>query len=102
VWVARGIIHANHKRFDDARRALETAVALGARSPDAFCYLAASIMQSAPNRKADAEAAVRRALLLTPDDRWVKAFADRIRLGGGDYEVPVPGRLFRTRPPQDW
>jgi tetratricopeptide (TPR) repeat protein len=102
VWVARGIIHAAHQRFDPARRALETAMTLGARSPEALYYLADSTIRSAPDRLADAEAAVRKALLLAPDDPSLKALAYRIRRADGDYEVPDPGRLFRTRPPQDW
>ncbi len=34
VWLAHGIILNTHQRFEDARRALETAVALGARVPE--------------------------------------------------------------------
>jgi Flp pilus assembly protein TadD len=34
VWVARGMILAAHQRSSEARQALETAVALGARSPE--------------------------------------------------------------------
>jgi tetratricopeptide (TPR) repeat protein len=35
VWVAKGMILAAHQHFDEARRALDTAVTHGARSPEA-------------------------------------------------------------------
>jgi tetratricopeptide (TPR) repeat protein len=35
VWVAKGMLLAAHQRFDEARRALHTAVTHGARSPEA-------------------------------------------------------------------
>lgn len=34
VWVARGMIQASHGHTEEARKSLETAVALGARSPE--------------------------------------------------------------------
>ena len=158
VWVARGIILAAHRHFEEARRALETAVSLGARSPEAFFYLADSTVRSAPGRIGDAEAAVREALKLAPEDPWIQTLAGRIAYQKGDYltaaerqqnairlrpgsveahrdlaqsytalgrkqeaqaqkaiaqaiqkdspdqgaEAPDPGKLFQTRPPQDW
>src|SRR5205814_289564 len=72
VWVARGIIQAAHGHFEDARRALETAVTVGARSPEAWFYLADSTMRSAPDRIADAEIAIRKALSLAPEDGWIQ------------------------------
>ena len=40
VWVARGMIFAAHKQPAEARQALETAIALGARSPEVRDVLA--------------------------------------------------------------
>ena len=124
VWVARGIILAAHRHFEEARRALETAVSLGARSPEAFFYLADTTVRSAPDRIGDAEAAVREALKLAPEDPWIQTLAGQIAHKKGDYktaaerkqnairlqkdspdkaaDAPDPGRLFQTRPPQDW
>jgi predicted Zn-dependent protease len=158
VWVARGIILAAHRHFEDARRALETAVSLGGRSPEAWFYLADSTIRSAPDRIGDAEAAVREALKLAPEDGWIQTLAGQIAYKNGDYktaaerqqrairlrpgsaeahqdlaqsyaalgrkqdaqaekeiaqaiekessdkgaEAPDPGKLFRTRPPQEW
>ena len=42
VWAAHGIALAAHGHFDAARRTLETAVALGARSPEVRSCLAES------------------------------------------------------------
>jgi len=158
VWVARGIILAAHRHFEEARRALETAVSLGARSPEALFYLADTTIRSAPDRIGDAEAAVREALKLAPEDPWIQTLAGQIAYKKGDYktaaerqqnairlrprsieahkdlarsytalgrkqeaqaqtdiaqaiqkdstdkaaEAPDPGKLFETRPPQDW
>jgi tetratricopeptide (TPR) repeat protein len=46
VWVARGLMLAAHQRAVEARRAFETAVALGARTPDASDL--ARLFQSKP------------------------------------------------------
>jgi predicted Zn-dependent protease len=124
VWVARGIILAAHRHFEEARRALETAVSLGARSPEAWFYLADATVRSAPDRIGDAEAAVGEALKLAPEDPWIQTLAGQIAYKKGDYktaaerqqnavrlrkdspdkgaEAPDPGKLFQTRPPQDW
>jgi Flp pilus assembly protein TadD len=156
--VARGVILAAHRHFEEARRALETAVSLGARSPEAWFYLAESTIRSAPDRTGDAEAAVREALKLAPQDSGIQTLAGQIAYQKGDFktaaerqrkaiqlrpgsaeahrelaqsyaalgrkqdaqaekeiaqamekespdkgdEAPDPGRLFRTRPPQEW
>jgi predicted Zn-dependent protease len=137
---------------------LETAVSLGARSPEALFYLADTTIRSAPDRIGDAEAAVREALKLAPEDPWIQTLAGQIAYKKGDYktaaerqqnairlrprsieahkdlarsytalgrkqeaqaqtdiaqaiqkdstdkaaEAPDPGKLFETRPPQDW
>lgn len=40
VWVAQGIILAAHQHAEEGRKALETAAALGARSPEVLGALA--------------------------------------------------------------
>ncbi|MEO8592794.1 MAG: tetratricopeptide repeat protein [Candidatus Solibacter sp.] len=102
VWVARGILAHAHQRFDEARKSLETASALGARSPEAYYYLADSTLRSAPKRRKDAEDAIRKAQQMAPDDEAIKALAARIAKGTGEVKSPDPGKLFRTRPPQEW
>jgi len=109
-WVAHGIILSTHRRFEEARQALETAVALGARSPEAYYYLADCTLRSAPQRIDAAKAAIRRALQLAPDDPWIRSLARRLEQprasprgpsGAGD-EPPYPARLFLEKPPRDW
>jgi tetratricopeptide (TPR) repeat protein len=39
IWVARGVAMATHGRFEEARQALETAISLGAHSPEVYFYL---------------------------------------------------------------
>src|ERR1019366_8847087 len=56
-WVARGIVLETHGGFEEARQALETAVSLGARSPETYYYLADSTLRSTPKRIDAAEKA---------------------------------------------
>ena len=104
-WVARGIVLENHGSFEDAHRALETAISLGARSAQAYYYMADSALRSTPRRIDDAQAAAAQALKFAPDDPWVKALPGRI---ASEKNAPANGnppyliQLFQTTPPQDW
>ena len=110
VWVARGVVFAAHSNFAEARKALETAVALGARSPEAFYHLADCTLHAAPDAINIAEAAVARALALAPEDPWAHVLAAQIAVKKGEQltvspqnvKSADPYRLFQTRPPQDW
>lgn len=99
VWVARGIIQAAHGQCEEARRILGTALTLGARSPEAFFYLADCTLRSAPDRLDDAEAAIARALRLAPDDAWVAELGGRVANRRGDYKTAVEreGTAVRLR-----
>jgi tetratricopeptide (TPR) repeat protein len=99
-WVARGIILGTHKHFEEARQALETAVALGARSPEAYSYLAECTLRTAPKRMEAAEKAIRQALKLAPDDPWVQSLAGRIAFAKGEYATAVERQreAIRLRP----
>jgi tetratricopeptide (TPR) repeat protein len=109
-WVAHGIILETHKHFEEARQALETAVALGARSPEAYYYLADCTLRSAPQRIDAAQAAIRQALKLAPDDPWIQSLAGRLGQvrtiqrdpSGTENEPPYTTRLFLLKPPRDW
>lgn len=121
IWVAHGVILATHQHFEQARQALETAVSLGARSPEAYYYLADSTLRSAAGHSDAAEAAIQHALRQAPDDPWILALAGRIAFANGDYQVaaerrreaarlgpamdqepPYPTRLFLQKPVRDW
>jgi superkiller protein 3 len=97
AWVARGMIHAAHEQYGAARQALETAVALGARSPEALAHLADCIRRSAPDRTSDAKSAAQRALRLAPGDPWIQSLTD-----GKSPDPPDPRGLFQSRPPREW
>ena len=109
-WVAQGVILATHQRLEEARQALETAVALGARSPEAYYYLADCTLRSAPKRTDAAEAAIRQALKVAPSDPWIRSLARRIEEArrtqrppsNAEGEPPYLTRLFLEKPPRDW
>ncbi|HYW42922.1 MAG TPA: tetratricopeptide repeat protein [Bryobacteraceae bacterium] len=63
VWVAHGIILDTHRHYEEARQALETAIALGARGPETDFFLADSKLRPGPARKDAADTAVRQAYL---------------------------------------
>jgi protein SCO1/2 len=121
IWVAHGVILAAHQHFEQARQALETAVSLGARSPETYYYLADSTLRSAAGHSDSAEAAIQHALRQAPDDPWILALASRIAFANGDYqtaaerrreavrlgpamdqEPPYPTRLFQQKSTRDW
>jgi tetratricopeptide (TPR) repeat protein len=97
VWLAHGMILHTHQRYEEARHALETAVELGARSPETYFYLADCELHSGPSRKDAAEAAVRQALNLSPGDPWIQSLAGRIAFARGDYPLAVERQRAAVR-----
>jgi tetratricopeptide (TPR) repeat protein len=97
AWVARGMIHASHEYYAEARQALATGVSLGARSPEALAHLADSIRRSQPPDDAAAESAIQRALRLAPADPWIQKLA-----AGKSVDPPDPRRLFESCSPREW
>jgi tetratricopeptide (TPR) repeat protein len=87
VWVAHGIILATHRHYDEARRALETAVALGANSPETYYFLADCTRNG--GGKDAAESLIRQALKLSPGDPWIQALAGRIAFERGEYQLAL-------------
>jgi tetratricopeptide (TPR) repeat protein len=85
VWVAHGIILAAHRHYEEARQALETAVALGAGSPETYFFLADCTLRA--GRKDAAEPLIRQALKLSPGDPWMQALAGRIAFERGEYQL---------------
>jgi tetratricopeptide (TPR) repeat protein len=111
IWVARGVVLETHQHFEEARQALEIAVVLGARSSEAYCYLADSSFRSTPARTDAAEVAIRKAVSLAPEDPWIKSLAGKIAsaksgrrdaMTGVDQEPPYAGKLFLGKPPREW
>jgi tetratricopeptide (TPR) repeat protein len=89
VWLTHGIILETYKRYDEARQMIETAVALGARTSETYFYLSESTYYSAPDKLDAAEAAIKTALELAPQDPWSRALAGRIALDKHDYAEAI-------------
>jgi tetratricopeptide (TPR) repeat protein len=87
VWLAHGIILATHRHYEESRQALETAVALGAGSPETYFFLADSNLRA--GRREAAEPLILQALKLSPSDPWIQALAGRIALERGEYQLAV-------------
>jgi tetratricopeptide (TPR) repeat protein len=93
-WVADGIILATHRRYEEARQRLETAVALGASSPETYFFLADCTLRV--GRKDAAEKLAQQALKLSPGDPWIQALAGRIAgKAASNDEPPYLSRLFQ-------
>jgi predicted Zn-dependent protease len=100
VWLARGVILDSHQRYNEAQQALETATALGARSPEAYFFLADSALGSTPPQKDAAETAIREALKLSANDPWIQSLAGRIALARGEFQLAANRQqaAIRLRP----
>ncbi|MBZ5620106.1 MAG: tetratricopeptide repeat protein [Acidobacteriia bacterium] len=93
VWTAHGMILSIHRHFEEGRKALETAVALGAAGPEVYFYLAGCALRSvaggpSSGREA-AEVAIGKALQQAPEDAWIQALAGRIALERGNYALSL-------------
>ncbi len=93
AWTVLGMILDRRGRFEEARRALETAAALGESGPAFHFHLADSALGS--GKKEIAETAIAQALRLSPDDPWVAELGGRIALDRGDRGVAIE-RLRRS------
>jgi tetratricopeptide (TPR) repeat protein len=87
VWLAHGIILDTQRHYEEARQALETAVALGAIGPETYFFLADCTLRA--GRKDAAEPLIRQALKLSPGDPWIQALAGRIAFERGEYQLAV-------------
>jgi tetratricopeptide (TPR) repeat protein len=89
AWAALGMILDVHGHFEDGEKALETAVALGARGPEVHFYLADCSFRSGSSGKDRAELAIGQALKLAPGDPWIAVLAGRIAFERGDHALAV-------------
>jgi tetratricopeptide (TPR) repeat protein len=100
VWLAHGMVLSAHGHYEDARAALETAVALGANNPEAYFFLADCTLRSSEGRKDVAETTIQQALKRAPGDPWIAALAGRIALERGENQLAVDREraAIRQRP----
>lgn len=100
AWLTKGIILETYKKYDEARQMVEKAVALGARSSEAYFYLAESLLYTSPERIDAAQKNIREAVALAPEDPWIRALAGRIAFAKKDYGAAVQElqEAIRLRP----
>ena len=84
-----GIFLDRHQHFEEALRAIETAIKLGAQFYEAFYFLANSALHSGPSANDAAESAIRQALQLSPGDPWANILAGRIAFAKLDYPLAI-------------
>jgi tetratricopeptide (TPR) repeat protein len=88
-YLIQGIILDINKKPAAARQALETAIALGANTPEAYYFLALSITETTPEDQAGAQKAVARALELNPGDPYIRGLAGKLAFTQGDYKSAI-------------
>jgi lipopolysaccharide biosynthesis regulator YciM len=93
----KGILLEIQLKSAEARQALETAIALGANTPEAFYYQALAITHSAPQDLGAAQSAIERAMALGPKDASIYLLAGKIAVSRKDYTEAVERLLEATR-----
>jgi tetratricopeptide (TPR) repeat protein len=88
-YLVRGIIEENHSRSEQALKSIQTAIAMGERSAEAYYYLAQSRSHVDPDNPRPAFEAIRTALEHDPSDPWAQALAGRLAWETGDHESSV-------------
>jgi tetratricopeptide (TPR) repeat protein len=96
-YVLNGILLELQLQPAAARQALETAIALGANTPEVYYYQALAITQTAPEDTEAAANAIERALALNAKDPYICLLAGKISLGRKNYSVAVRRLLDATR-----
>jgi tetratricopeptide (TPR) repeat protein len=96
-YLLKGILLQTRGDADQARRALDTAIALGANTPEAYYYQALSIMDSAPEDLGSAQTAITHALALSSRDPYIYMLAGKIALARKDYDAAAEHLLEATR-----
>ena len=97
VYLLKGMLLEISLKSAEARQTLDKAIALGARTPEAYYYDALAITHSAPQDSAAAENAIKHALALTSDDPYIYLLAGKISLAQKDYTAAVHHLLNATR-----
>ena len=88
-YLLNGILLEIQLKSAEARQTLETAIALGAETAEAYYYLALAIMHAAPKALDSAQNAVSHALLLTSTDPYIYLLAGKISVARKDYRAAV-------------
>ncbi len=96
-YLLNGILLEVQLKSSEARQALETAIALGANTPEAFYYQALAITHAAPNDLDAAQNAILHAMALTSKDPYIYLLAGKISLARKEYPAAIERLLEATR-----
>ncbi|MGI8958797.1 MAG: tetratricopeptide repeat protein [Bryobacteraceae bacterium] len=95
-YLLNGILLEIQLKSAEARQMLETAIALGANTPEVYYYQALAIMHAAPNDLETAQNAIAHALALTSKDPYIFLLAGKISLARKDYSKAIDYLLEAT------
>jgi len=95
-YLLNGILLEIQLKSAEARQVLETAIALGANTPEAYYYQALAITHAAPNDLDSAQGAIAHALALTPKDPYIFLLADKFSLPRKEYPAAIERLLEAT------
>jgi len=96
-YLLNGILLEMQLKSAEARKALETAIALGANTPEVYYYQALAITHLNPEDVEGAENAIARAMALTAKDPYVYLLAGKISLARKDYSTAIRRLLVATQ-----
>jgi tetratricopeptide (TPR) repeat protein len=96
-YLLNGILLEIQLKSAEATQMLETAIALGANTPEAYYYEALAITHAAPNDLDCAQKAIAHALALTSKDPYIFLLAGKISLAKKDYAEAIQQLLQATR-----
>ena len=96
-YLLKGILLEIQLKSAEARQTLETAIALGANTPEAYYYEALAITHSAPDDLEAAQKAIAQAMALTSADPYVYLLAGKISLSRKEYPAAIERLQEATR-----
>jgi tetratricopeptide (TPR) repeat protein len=96
-YLLNGILLEIQLKSAEARQTLETAIALGANTPEAYYYQALAITHAAPGDLDSAQEAIKHAMALTSKDPYIYLLAGKISLAQKEYPVAIERLLEATR-----
>jgi tetratricopeptide (TPR) repeat protein len=88
-YLIHGIILESRLFSAEAKPMLETAIALGAKDPAAYYYLALATQHATPEDVEGVQKAISKAVQLSPDDPFIRSLAGRNSLTRKDYRSAI-------------
>jgi len=97
AYQLKGILLEIQLKSSEARQALDTAISLGANTPEVYYYKALAITHAEPDDLDGAQNAINHALALTSTDPYAFVLAGKIALAKKDYAKAVQYLLEAKR-----